>query len=181
MKRLVLALGIAGVLASGCSADEGESPVATPTESSTVAEPGLSDPAREGEGSGADSGQPPADDEQVAPRRGPVKLGQKAPCDATYSVEEVAAREFAFAGTIIAIEGDVVTFEPSEWFVGEQDLPATFSLGLAPTTTPGLSESAPAFGVGTQLLVSGAGASAWGCGFTRYFDAETADAWRTAP
>jgi len=50
-------------------------------------------------------------------------------------------------------------------------------------------ESALSYGVGTRLLVSGeprwggaplTDAIAWGCGFTRYYDPATADAWRNA-
>ncbi len=47
----------------------------------------------------------------------------------------------------------------------------------------------PSYTVGTRLLVSGEfsqegtslqDAIIWGCGFTRYYDPTTADAWRTA-
>ncbi len=49
--------------------------------------------------------------------------------------------------------------------------------------------TSPSYTVGTRLLVSGEipqeetslqDATVWGCGFTRYYDPTTADAWRTA-
>jgi hypothetical protein len=42
-----------------------------------------------------------------------------------------------------------------------------------------MSESPPSYSVGTRLLVSREDAIAWGCGFTRYVDEETAAAWRS--
>ena len=58
-----------------------------------------------------------------------------------------------------------------------------------PSESPRLSEAPPSYEVGTRLLVSGEsrygeGISkdgvAWGCGFTRYYDTETASAWLAA-
>jgi hypothetical protein len=52
-----------------------------------------------------------------------------------------------------------------------------------------IEDSAPAYGIGNRLLVSGmprrggaalTDAIAWGCGFTRYYDKATADSWRAA-
>jgi hypothetical protein len=42
-----------------------------------------------------------------------------------------------------------------------------------------MSESPPSYAVGTRLLVSGEDQIVWACGFTRYFDEETAAAWRS--
>ncbi len=173
MRRLAAALAAALLLASGCSSAVDEAAVTEPT----VDEP--TDPDA-GDGPRPDGGQPPADSEQAAPRTGAVELGPRAPCDATYSATEVGSRDFAFDGTITSIVGDVVTFEPREWFVGERDLRATTSVGMAPPTDPGPSETGPAYGVGDRLLVSGDDRIAWGCGFTRYYDTGTARAWRNS-
>ncbi|WP_353952143.1 hypothetical protein V6K52_01490 [Knoellia sp. S7-12] len=106
-----------------------------------------------------------------------------------YTLAAVTNRAFAFDGVVIDIgdsvsdqggEGDLglpgVTFRVYQWFSGGEG--RTFRVDLqAPSGS---------FGVGSRLLVSGesrwgepdlAAAIAWGCGFTRYFDAKTAHAW----
>jgi hypothetical protein len=52
-------------------------------------------------------------------------------------------------------------------------------IDLGPATTPGPSESGPSYSVGTRLLVTADGATAIGCGATRYYDEGTAAAWRS--
>lgn len=130
-------------------------------------------------------------------RSGPLP-GSAVSCVEQYSPREVMDRAFAFDGTVAAIgpgntdrgdEGDLgyagVTFEVHEWFRGG-DTP-TITIDLEP---PGATvEGRPAYDVGTRLLVSGehrwGGSSdadllGWGCGFTRYHDPVTAEAWRRA-
>ena len=131
-------------------------------------------------------------------RRGPLPGTAAVSCVEQYSPREVMDRAFAFDGTVTAIgpgrtdrgdEGDLgyagVTFEVHEWFRGGSA--ATITIDLEP---PGASpDGRPAYDVGTRLLVSGehrwggstdADLLGWGCGFTRYHDASTADAWRQA-
>jgi hypothetical protein len=123
-----------------------------------------------------------------------------ASCVEAYSPEAVAGRSFAFDGTVTAI-GPAITNRPG----GELDLSAVtfrvhtwFRGGSGDTITvdmdpPGLFTSAepavPAYDIGTRLLVSGeprwGGAPldspiAWGCGFTRSHDPQTAAAWAAA-
>jgi hypothetical protein len=76
------------------------------------------------------------------------------------------------------VEDAGVTFEVREWFVGEG--PQTFTVRMGAPTRSRVSESAPSYFVGTHLLVSGELGVAWDCGFTRYFDEDTAAAWRSA-
>jgi hypothetical protein len=117
-------------------------------------------------------------------------------CVKEYSAATVRDRAFAFDGTITAIGASrtnrpgaalplvAATFSVNRWFRG----------GTGPTVTvdiePGPGEDpAPAFDVGTRLLVSGEprwggaplnDAIAWSCGFTRPYDKTTADTWREA-
>lgn len=88
-----------------------------------------------------------------------------------------------------------VTFTVSHWFHGGTS--ATVTADMASPVTQG--EQSPAtkagdragksYGIGSRLLVSGGprwggpalqDAVAWGCGFTRYYDPQTASAWRQA-
>jgi len=188
--RLVVPLLTALLLVGGCSSDEpgdaaGDDVTPSPTMSESSREPEL---------------QPPADDQHVAPARGPVSFSATASCVEDYSPEAMTGRAFAFAGTVTEIgesvtdrgdSGDLgysgVTFQVEEWFVG--DGPATFTVDMGAPTKSRMSESAPSYFVGSRLLVSGEDRwgeggledpIAWGCGFTRYFDESTSAAWRSA-
>ncbi len=129
---------------------------------------------------------------------GPLFGSGRESCVAEYSPGTVMDLAFAFDGTVVAIgpgftdrpgKGRLgyagVTFEVHEWFRGGDE--ATITIDLQPPGAAG--EERPAYAVGTRLLVSGAhrwgGATdadllGWGCGFTRYHDPATADAWRRA-
>lgn len=89
-----------------------------------------------------------------------------------------------------------VTFHVNQWFRGGSLVSATsVTVDIAPPipvdgrSTDDMAMAGQTYGVGTRLLVSGEprweGASlsdliAWGCGFTRYQDPDTADSWRAA-
>ncbi|MCF6507670.1 hypothetical protein E9549_09660 [Blastococcus sp. MG754426] len=165
------------------------------------AAPGTGMPPADG-GDAASGSQlaPPAQD-PTAGRTGPLDSTPASSCAVEYSPAALAKRDFAFAGVVVGIGPAVttqprspgppedlvgVTFAVQEWFTGGSgetvtvDLPAPYD-PAAGSTTPG-----PVYGIGSRLLVSGAdrweGAPlepiAWLCGFTRYFDEETAAAWR---
>ena len=112
------------------------------------------------------------------------------------SPEFVARLDVAFDGTVTDIGATrpdrpgrtgpqvVTTFAVNEWFRGGSAATITVDVPvLAAQFEPG-----PAFEVGTRLLVSGTrpyvprnySVHVWGCGFTRYYDEATADAWRAA-
>ena len=61
-----------------------------------------------------------------------------------YSVEELANRDFAFEGTVTAIEGDQATFAINESFIGDMS-------GSVTLTAPVLSEDI-SFEGGTELV-----------------------------
>jgi len=125
-------------------------------------------------------GQPPIDGPLPDTRTGAVSVSGEGGCTENYSVQAVSGRAFAFDGTITAIGDGQVTFTVQEWFVGEG--PESYTVRMRPPTTSGMSESAPSYFVGTRLLVSGEQDEepiAWSCGFTRYFDEDTAAGWRS--
>ncbi|MGY1723918.1 hypothetical protein [Blastococcus sp. SYSU DS0533] len=137
----------------------------------------------------------------TAGRTGPLDSTPTSSCAVEYSPAALSKQEFAFAGAVVDIGPAVttrpgapgppedlvgVTFAVQEWFSGGSgetvtvDLPAPYD-PVAGSSTPG-----PVYGVGSRLLVSGADRwegsplepIAWLCGFTRYYDEETAAAWR---
>ena len=139
----------------------------------------------------------------TADRRGPLPGGGVASCVETYAPRTVSKRAFAFDGVVVEVgpsvsdrgdEADLglpgVTFEVQEWFSGGGG-DGTVTVDMQPPTTGSEEPSDPelAYGLGSRLLVSGEarwGGSplespiAWGCGFSRYYDPETAKAWREA-
>ena len=121
-------------------------------------------------------------------------------CSMFYSAEELdQVSAFAFDGTVAEIgvapsqpaedeAGYVgVTFEVHEWFDGGTGTTAT--VDMFPPDVLAFEATPPPYQTGTRLLVSGNPRSggaptdqavAEGCGFTRYYDAQTAQDWRAA-
>ncbi len=121
-------------------------------------------------------------------------------CATSYSAGQLpSVSAFAFDGTVVEIgasngqrpedKADYVgvTFEVKEWFDGGAGPSAT--VDMFPADALAFEATPPAYEVGTRLLVSGNSrtggrpmdqAVADGCGFTRYYDAQTAQAWRAA-
>lgn len=124
-----------------------------------------------------------------------------ASCVEGYSPNAVADREFALNGTVLKIghgttdrpgEGRLgyagVTLAVDDWFVGGSGPSMTIDMA-PPGRDERLEEVPPSYEIGTRLLVSGASrwgegferdGLAWGCGFTRYFESETASDWHEA-
>jgi hypothetical protein len=121
-------------------------------------------------------------------------------CTTSYSVERLnQASAFAFDGTVVAIRpipsespgGDAgyvdVTFEVNDWYAGGSGTRAT--VDMVPPDVHAFESTPPSYQAGTRLLLSGDSRSgtgsmdqavANGCGFTRYYDEQTANAWRDA-
>lgn len=122
-------------------------------------------------------------------------------CVEPYSPAAARGHAFAFDGDVVSVGPSVtnrsdgadldvvgVTFAVREWFAGGGD--DTFTVDMPP---PGhcpeaSSESGPEYTTGTRLLVSGEprwggppqnSPIAWTCGFTRYYDPQTAAQWRS--
>ena len=127
--------------------------------------------------------------------------GVSTSCIEGYSPAALAGSSFAFDGTVTAV-GPArsnrpgvslplagVTFRVNQWFRGGSGPTVTVDLDAPPTANSSSDSSVPAYGVGTRLLVSGAprwggapldAAIAWGCGFTRSYDPQTAAEWAAA-
>jgi hypothetical protein len=131
--------------------------------------------------------------------RGPLPSNVIADCVESYDLTTLKHRAFAFDGTVthtavllpptdgsgVPNEFLLVTFTVNEWFRGGDQSTITLDM-IAPWVS---SDQQIRYGVGTRLLVSGAprfggsplqAAIAWGCGFTRYYDKETATSWHLA-
>lgn len=125
----------------------------------------------------------------AATNQGPSGSGLSS-CAYEYSLEELINLPLAFDGTVIAIGNDVVRFAVNEAFAGV-DTPE-IAVQMAPPSGDVRAEPIDEFtprryGIGTRFLVSGqleikgrGQPFAWGCGFTRYWDEQSADAWRNA-
>ena len=148
----------------------------------------------------ADPSSPVVGGEQ---REGPL-FGRDAAvsCVEGYSPQAVTGRAFAFDGTVADIgEGTTnregvgkvplaaVTFDVNEWFLGGAGSQVTVDMAR-PSAGATEDEMGANYDVGTRLLVSGEprwggldpteDGIAWGCGFSRYWDTQTADAWRAS-
>jgi hypothetical protein len=100
-------------------------------------------------------------------------------CVETYSQETLANRDFAFDGTVTAIDGDEVTFGVADVFRGELAGSATFT-ATGMTGTSVTSAGGPSLVIGQRYLVAGDDRFAWACGFTRPYDAAVAAEWAEA-
>jgi hypothetical protein len=127
----------------------------------------------------------------TAGRTGPVPVGGGMSCAVDYSPAAVAARAFALDATVTSIgraDGGyrAVRVSVHRWFAGGRTGSATIALPAGDGRVG--DEAALSYRVGTRLLVSGetdipgspATMTAWGCGFTRYWDPATASAWAAA-
>lgn len=100
-------------------------------------------------------------------------------CVETYSSDTLANRDFAFDGTVTAIDGDSVTFTVNEAFQG--DLGESITL-QAPgmTGTSVTSAGGPSLTQGNRYLVAGDDQFVWACGFTQPYDEALAAEWAEA-
>jgi hypothetical protein len=99
-----------------------------------------------------------------------------------FSVEELKARDFAFDGTVTAINGTQATFTVNDGFWGVED-GASITLGAdlmvgAPEIVA--LDGGPLLVVGDRYLVSGDDTYAWSCGYTLVYDEATAAEWAAA-
>ncbi len=190
MKRVALTGACLGILAAVGACAGGV----------TVSDSGP--PKTEGNVQVLDGDDPEVSRNPTSGRTGPLPDGGAASCVESYAPKAVKGRAFAFDGVVVEVgpsvsdrgdEADLglpgVTFEVREWFSGGRA--DTVTVDMQPPRTGSADPSDPgyAYGVDSRLLVSGEarwGGSplehpiAWGCGFSRYYDPETATAWRDA-
>jgi hypothetical protein len=100
-------------------------------------------------------------------------------CAERYELGTLTQREYAFDGTVAAVEGDRVTFDVGRWFHGGGGGQVTLE-GAA--TLSGLTSVGDALDLspGARLLVAGDGGFAWSCGFTQPYDDDVARQWADA-
>jgi hypothetical protein len=100
-------------------------------------------------------------------------------CVETYSLEALANRDFAFDGTVTAIDADDVTFATNEVYAGDFDGSATLT-ATGMTGTSITSAGGATLSVGDRYLVAGDDQFVWSCGFTQPYDAAVAADWAEA-
>jgi hypothetical protein len=133
--------------------------------------------------------------------QGPVPFGGAESSVEVYSPAAVAGRAFAFDGTVTAIGSSLsnpaggppdlvgVTFRVNKWFRGGTGDTMTVDWYPPGSYNSATNPSLTSYGIGSRLLVSGEPSLsgdapdtpiAWTCGFTRYYDPQTAAEWATA-
>lgn len=121
--------------------------------------------------------RPPASDGQPTPSV--AGAGGLASCVEQYSLERLKDRDFAFDGTVKAIDGNEVTFTVNEAFSGSRAPEVTLTAeGMTGTTIT--SVGGPTLALGGRYLVAGEERFVWPCGFTQEYDAGIAADWATA-
>lgn len=98
-------------------------------------------------------------------------------CVEIYSLDTLENRDFAFDGTVTAIDGDAVTFTVVETFAGDVTDPVTLT-ATAMTGTSVTSAGGTSLAVDQRYLVAGDETFAWACGFTQPYDPAVAADWR---
>lgn len=99
-----------------------------------------------------------------------------------FSIEELQARDFAFDGTVTAINGTDATFTVNDGFWGVED-GASITLGaelMVGDPSIVALDGGPLLVVGDRYLVSGDDTFAWSCGYTLVYDEASAAEWAAA-
>lgn len=115
----------------------------------------------------------PGDDGTAIANPGETGGGLSASCIG-FSPEELRMREFAFEGTVTAIDGEQITFAVDRNFSGDTGTEVALN---ADSTLLNEMYTDFEFVVGERYLVSGDGEFAWGCGFTVPHEPEMAAEW----
>ena len=100
-----------------------------------------------------------------------------------FSMEELRARDFAFDGTVTAINGTQATFAVNDGLWGVADgtsitLAADLMVGEPEVVAL---EGGPVLVVGERYLITGDETFAWSCGWSRVYDEATAAEAAAAP
>ena len=102
-----------------------------------------------------------------------------AACVEPYSPTAITRRAFAFEGTVIAVDGDRVTFAVGTAWRGASSSTITLEApGM--TGSPITSAGGPNLTVGERYLVAGDDTFVWACGYTQPYDPAIAEEWAAA-
>jgi hypothetical protein len=95
-----------------------------------------------------------------------------------FSLEELAARDFAFDGTVTAVNGDQATFTVNTafWGVSRSEVTLTAAIGMIEESGVAL-DGGPLLVIGERYLISGDDTFAWTCGYSVVYDEATAAQW----
>jgi len=96
-----------------------------------------------------------------------------------FSIAELQARDFAFDGTVTAVDGDQATFTVNTAFWGvKTGSSVTFTAGVGMLEESGIAlDGGPLLVVGDRYLISGDDIFAWTCGYSQVYDEATAAEW----
>ncbi len=99
-----------------------------------------------------------------------------------FTIEELQARDFAFDGTVTAINGNQATFTVNDGFWGAEDgasvtLQADLMVGDPQVVAL---DGGPMLVVGERYLITGDDTFAWSCAWSRVYDEATAAEWAAA-
>lgn len=156
-----------------------------------------------GEGGNGRGATVPVGPNQIKSPSGALPDAGSASCVESYDPLAVRGRAFAFDGEVARVGPSVsdrgdgtdlglsgVTFTVREWFLGGRGDTVTVDMPPQSQVSDPSSEQGPIYGIGSRLLVSGesrwggrsplAAPIAWTCGFTRYYDQDSATEWRDA-
>jgi hypothetical protein len=99
-----------------------------------------------------------------------------------FSMEELQARDFAFDGTVTAVNGDQATFTVNDGFWGVEDgTSVTLTAGIGMLEESGVAlDGGPLLVIGDRYLISGDDGYAWTCGYSLVYDPATAAEWAAA-
>lgn len=119
---------------------------------------------------------------EPAPRTG-ERAGETMNSCVIFDETILAMQEYAFDGTVTAIDDGWVTFAVTEWFKGPGGAVVVLNAEALSPRDPGFATSVDELLItepGQRILVSGAAGYAGVCGATRVYDATTAEEWRAA-
>jgi hypothetical protein len=98
-----------------------------------------------------------------------------------YSIDELRARDFAFDGTVTALNGDQATFALNTAFWGVEGTSITLTAGIGMISEQGVAlDGGPLLVIGERYLVSGDDIYAWTCGYSLVYDPAAAAEWAAA-
>jgi hypothetical protein len=99
-----------------------------------------------------------------------------------FTIEDLQARDFAFDGTVTAVNGNLATFTVNDGFWGAEDgTSVTLQADLMTGEPQQVAlEGGPLLTVGERYLVSGDDDIAWSCGYTLVWDEASAATWAAA-